>query len=118
MNRFLTLVMALLALPSFAVAGEPAKEWKFDAAQLQPFWRTSTMQGESVLFIKDGAGEAKGKVLFTPRKVLKVANSSGETVYEAGRDYIWQRGSNEIVLPAGSRIPAKTPQDLRRPAKS
>jgi acyl-CoA thioesterase I len=118
MNRFLTLVMALLALVSFALADEPAKEWKFDATQLQPFWRTSTMQGESVLFIKDGEGGAKGKVLFTPTKVLKVASSSGETVYEAERDYLWQPGSNEIVLPAGSRIPWKAPQNLRRPAKS
>src|SRR5262245_34687856 len=107
MIRFLTLALAILALSSFALADEPAKEWKFDAVQLQPFWRTSTMHGESVLFIKGGDGGVRGKVLFKPRKVLKVASSPGEIVYEAGRDYLWQPESSEIVLPAGSRIPSK-----------
>ena len=118
MNRFLTPAFTILALATCAVADEPPKGWNFDAAQLQPFWRTSTMHGESVLFIKDGEGGAKVKLLFTPTKVLRVASSSDETVYEAGRDYVWHPGSSEFTLPAGSRISWKTPQDLRRPAKS
>jgi lysophospholipase L1-like esterase len=118
MKRFLIPAFAILALVTFAVADEPAKGWKFDATQLQPFWRSSTMHGESVLFIKDGEGGAKGKLLFMPTKVLKVASSSGEIVYEPGRDYVWQPGSKEITLPTGSRILWKTPHDLRRPAKS
>ena len=76
------------------------------------------MDGESLLFIKEGEGAARAKVLFEPTKILQVTSSSGEVIYEAGRDYIWKPGSQEIMLPAGSRIVWKTPQDLRRPAKS
>ena len=118
MHRRLVISLALLLLVGASSATEPEKPWKFDAAALQPFWRSATMHGESVLFIKEGGGSAKGKLLFTPTKILQVASSSGEIVYEAGKDYVWQPGSKEIVLPAGSKITWKTPQDLRRPAKS
>ena len=76
------------------------------------------MEGESVLFIKAGEGGARAKLLFEPTKILQVASSSGEVVYEAGRDYLWKPGSREIVVPTGSRIVWKSPHDLRRPAKS
>jgi acyl-CoA thioesterase-1 len=118
MHRRLMFSLSLLLLVGVSSAAEPEKPWKFDAAALQPFWRGTTMHGESVLFIKEGEGGAKGKLLLTPTKILKVTSSSGEIVYEAGKDYVWQPGSKEIVLPAGSKIIAKTPQDLRRPAKS
>lgn len=103
---------------SIVSAAEPEKPWKFDATELQPFWQNTTMRGESVLFIKDADGAAKTKLLFAPTKVLKVTSSSKEVEYEEGKDYVCQPGSKEIVLPAGSRIPWKTPLDLRRPAKS
>jgi acyl-CoA thioesterase I len=118
MNRIVLSAFALLAYATLAIADEPAKAWKFDAAQLQPFWRSETMHGESVLFIQGNDGGARAKLLFTPTKIIQVASSSGEVVYEAGKDFVWQSGSNEIVLPAGSRIVWKGPQDLRRPAKS
>ncbi len=118
MNHIVLPAFIILIFPPLAFAAEPENRWKFDATQLQPFWRSKTMHGESVLFIKDGEGAAKGKLLLTATKILKVTSSSGEAIYEAGRDYVWQPGSQEIVLPAGSRIPWKTPQDLRRPARS
>jgi lysophospholipase L1-like esterase len=49
---------------------------------------------------------------------LSVCNSAGDVAYVEGRDYVWQQGSNEITLPAGSRILFRTPQELRRPAGS
>ncbi len=77
------------------------------------------MEGESVLFIKDPeSGKARASVLFPIRKILAVRNSAGTVQYQEGRDYHWTPGSREIVLPAGSRIPMRTPADLRRPAKS
>src|SRR5258708_21283915 len=51
-------------------------------------------------------------------KVVDVVNSAGDFTYEEGRDYVWQPQSREIVLPAGSRIVSRTPDELRRPAKS
>jgi acyl-CoA thioesterase I len=111
-------LFASLLLSTLVIAAEPRNPWQFDAAPLHPFWRSKTMHEESVLFINEGAGETKGILLFEPTRILKVANSSGETVYEAGRDYVWQPRTKEIVLPAGSRIVWKRPEDLRRPAKS
>jgi len=114
-------VVARLMVLFFANGGQaagPERPWKFDADQLRPFWRTSKMEGESLLFLKEGEGEARAKLLFEPTKILQVASSSREEVYEEGRDYIWKPGSREIVLTAESRIVWKTPADLRRPAKS
>lgn len=118
MKLHLPLLLASLLFTTFTSAAKPENRWKFEAAPLQPFWKSATMHGESVLFIKDGEGAAKGKLLLTPTKILKVTSSSGEVMYEAGKDYLWKADSQEISLPAGSRIPWKTPQDLRRPAKS
>ena len=96
---------------------EPETVWKFSAEQLQPFWRSTTMYGETVLFVSDGPGaEPSAALLFKPTRILSVGSASGEVTYEEGRDYIWHAGSREISLPAGSRIVFKSPQDLRRPA--
>lgn len=118
MNAQVISGLMILFLANCELAAEPAQLWKFDAEQLRPFWRNAKMEGESVLFIKEGEGGARAKLLFEPTRIQKVASSSGETIYEAGRDYVWQPGSREIVLPVGSRIVWKRPQDLRRPAKS
>jgi lysophospholipase L1-like esterase len=100
-------------------AGEPAKTWRFDPAILKPFWLSDTMEGESVLFIKDRADALpKASLLFEVGQIVSVSSSSGEIVYTEGRDYVWKRGAREITLPPCSRIPFKTPQDLRRPAGS
>lgn len=119
-SLFLGHLVLFVAVQSAAVslAAEPEHPWKFDAAELQPFWQSTVMHGESVLFLQDAEGAAKAKLLFTPTKILRVTSSSKETVYEAGKDYVWQPGTNEIMLPAGSKIIAKKPADLRRPAKS
>ena len=118
MRRFLPL-FALALYAAVAVAGEPARLWKFNPAGLRPFWRSETMEGESVLFIKESAAcQPKAALWFVPTKILSVSSSSGEIVYTEGRDYAWEPGRREMTLPAGSRIPFKTPQDLRRPAGS
>lgn len=101
-------------------AQEPAKpKWNYSPELLRPFWVGDTVEGESVLFIKDEkTGEARASVLFPIGEVLAVRNSVGDVSYENGKDFVWNPGSREIVLPAGSRIPSRTPQELRRPAKS
>ena len=101
-------------------ADEPAKsEWNYSAKLLRPFWLGDTVEGESVLFIRDPAsGIAKASTLFPVTKVLSVRNSAGDITYEEGRDYLWAAGSSEITFPASSRIVSKTAADLRRPAGS
>jgi lysophospholipase L1-like esterase len=102
------------------VADEPAKPtWKYAPELLRPFWRGEVIEGESALFIKDDkTGEARAAVLFPIREVLTIKNSVGDVTYENGQDFVWKPDSREIVIPVGSRIPTKTTQELRRPAKS
>lgn len=103
-----------------SAAGEATRSrWNYDAKLLRPFWQGDTIEGESVMFIRDnGTGEAKASVLFPVRKILSVRNSAGDVTYEEGRDYRWKRGSREITLPAGSRIISRLPAELRRPPGS
>lgn len=118
-KRFCVLCV-LVCLPASIFSQEAAKKtWQYAPELMRPFWQGGRVEGESVLFIKDAkTGEARASVLFPVRKVLAVRNSAGDVMYEMGKDYSFQRGSRELVLPAGSRIPARTLQQLRRPAKS
>lgn len=111
--------LSLFVAGTLAGAGEPPPAWQFSAEALRPFWLSDTVEGESVLFVKDDpAAPAHAPLLFEPTRILAVRNPAGDISYEEGRDYIWIADTNEIRLPPGSRIPFKTPQDLRRPAGS
>lgn len=101
-------------------SAEPAAPaWKYEATQLRPFWEGDVVEGESLLFLRDEKTEtASASLLFPVTEVLAVRNSAGDVTFERGRDYEWKAGMREIVLPAGSRIPAFVPKELRRPAKS
>jgi acyl-CoA thioesterase I len=116
-SLILILVFALVRICT--AEEEPAKTWQYSADVLQPFWETSVMRGESMLFLKSSAdGQARASVCFPIENPLSVTNSSGSVTYEEGRDFQWTKGSRKIVLPKGSRIVSSTPADLRRPAKS
>lgn len=118
MKRFL-LVCALVLCATAASGAEPGKPWVFNPAMLKPFWLSNTMQGETVLFLKESdTAEPQASLLFTPTKIVSVCSSSGEITYTEGQDYVWKPNTKEISLPAGSKIPVHTPQDLRRPAGS
>lgn len=96
-----------------------SEKWKYKSALLRPFWKGNTVQGESVLFLKDPkTGQANGSLVFPVLEIVKVCNSSGTITYQQGQDYLWKPGSRELVLPAGSRIISSTPAKLRRPANS
>jgi len=85
-----------------------------DLRRLRPFWTSTTLDGESVLFVREG-DVASAPLLFLPTRVLSVR---GAVAYEEGRDWTWTAGSRRLTLPAGSRIPVRTPAELRRPAGS
>ncbi len=116
--RFGIFALALWLSPFSQLLAQESK-WAYRPELLRPFWQGEVTEGESVLFIKDEqTGEARAAVLFPIQEILAVRNSAGDVTYENGKDYIWKADSREIVLPTGSRIPAHTPQELRRPAKS
>lgn len=105
---------------ALAEAPQPkAQTWHYSADLLRPFWKESVMRGESVLFIKDSeGGAARASVMFPIDKISSVRSSDGRITYTEGRDYRWQRGSAEIEIPEGSKIPASDRNSLRRPAKT
>lgn len=119
-SRALMVPLVFLAGTHAAFADEPPKAvWRYSAEMLRPFWKGTVVDGESVLFIQDEAtGEARASVLFPVRKMTAIRSSAGDTMYEEGRDYLWKRGSREVVLPPGSRIVSTKPSALRRPPKS
>ena len=119
MSRSLFFLAIATLSTAVASAAEPAQPWHASTASLRPFWLTATMEGESVLFVQEqSGGPPRAALLFEPTRILSVCTSSREVTYEEGRDYVWKPGTNEIVLPPGSRIVFKTPADLRRPAGS
>ncbi len=120
-ESYLSCFCLVLLLYVNGSSGQDAKKpiWQYAPELLRPFWQGDVVEGESVLFIKDSkTGTANASVLFPVRQVLAVRNSTGDVTYEEGKDYVWQPESREIVLPAGSRIVSRTPDELRRPAKS
>jgi hypothetical protein len=118
--RALMAWVVFLAGGHTAFADAPSRAaWRYSAELLRPFWAGTVVEGESVLFIQDEAtGEARASVLLPIRKLTAVRDSAGDATYEEGRDYRWNPGSREIVLPPGSRIVSTKPSALRRPPKS
>ncbi len=116
----LSIMLVLINARGHSIAQNPKRPiWVYSPVHTRPFWEGDTVEGESVLFIKETAdGQAKASVLFPVQMILAVRNSAGDITYEEGRDYLWKEGEREIVLPADSRIVSRTPQDLRRPANS
>lgn len=113
-------IAGILLLSGTAAAAEAApSEWKYTPELLQPFWQGDTVEGESVLFIKDPkTGESKASLLFPIENVLSVRNPAGDITYEEGRDYLWKPGTREIRLPENSKILSRMSTELRRPANS
>lgn len=120
MFRCLGLLIAFLGVPLCGnTADAPRAKWNYSTELMRPFWRGDVVLGESALFIRDAkSGVARASLLFPIREILEVRSSSRRVVYQAGRDYVWQPGSREIVVPAGSRIVVRRPEDLRRPDNS
>ena len=82
-------------------------EWA--SSVLEPFWTSSRMSGETVMFVQRPDEEVvTARLLFPPTRILKVTSANGATIYEEGRDYIWKAGSSVLTLPPNSRIPVTT----------
>ena len=125
--RFLLLLPVFALICGLAVspaADPPQTPWTYSADVLQPFWLGNQVDGETVLFIRDPvSGIARGKLLFPIQKLIRITRAAEwrgtpAIVFEEGRDFSLIAGTREIVLPAGSRIPSFTPDQLRRPAGS
>lgn len=89
------------------------------SALVEPFWRSTTMRAESLLFVRPSSdAPAEATLLFTPMRVPRLESASGTVAYEPGRDYAWAPGSRRIRLTTNSRIPFSTDADLYPPRGS
>ncbi len=126
-------VLAVLASISFSVTIPSSLHaddthgnvpWTYDADLFKPFWQGDTVEGESVLFVKDpSTGEAKAQLLFSVEAIVNVTRAvdwktQNGISFENGRDYVCEPGSREITLPKDSRIPSYASDALRRSAGS
>jgi acyl-CoA thioesterase-1 len=82
-----------------------------DPSWLEPFWLSTVMRGESLMFV-EGPGGSRGLLLFPADRVLSLTSCTGEVAYEEGRDYAVDAG--QVRRLQGSRIPLTTREGLSR----
>jgi acyl-CoA thioesterase I len=72
---------------------------------LDPFWRSTTMYRESVMFIGRADGSLDDTLLFRPDEILSVTNSAADIAFTEGLDYTIDRHAGRITRTASSRMP-------------
>ena len=77
-----------------------------------PLWLAKNMVNEPILFTGE-EGNRSGRLIFTPDSMPVLTRADDSFVYEAGKDYTWEKDSRTIRLTAHSRIPSKTPLEMR-----
>lgn len=85
---------------------------KFGKAVSRPFWKAEK-QRDPLFFIQEPDAEApSARLLFKPKRILKVVSADRKTEFEEGKDYIYEAEGNRMILPAGSRISFMTHEQL------
>jgi acyl-CoA thioesterase-1 len=84
-----------------------------DPSWLEPFWTSTVMRGESLMFVEGPGGEV-GSLLFPPDRMLSLTSCTGDVVYEEGRDYAPEFASGSLRRLEGSRIPFTTREEFSR----
>ena len=84
-----------------AAATTPASEWKL----LAPFWSSPVVHRESVLFIREAADSLpNARLLLKPDEILSVTAADGSATYNVGTDFVVDKATGKLELPAGSKI--------------
>jgi acyl-CoA thioesterase-1 len=83
-----------------------------DPRLLDAFWLSSSMIGESLMFVDPGDGVATAALLFRGAERLELISATGETTFEAGRDYTVDAAAGIISRTRESRIPFATLAEL------
>jgi acyl-CoA thioesterase I len=72
---------------------------------LDPFWLSTTMHHESVMFIGRDDSPMSATLLFHPDEILSVNSASAEIAFKEGDDYRIDRQAGRITRTRGSRMP-------------
>ncbi len=87
-----------------------------DLKLLEPFWRSTTVHRESVLFVKETADKpADGKLLFPATKVIAIHAADGSKRFELGRDFTVSDDGTRLVLTEKSSVPFLRQDELFPP---
>ncbi|MBS0630760.1 MAG: SGNH/GDSL hydrolase family protein [Verrucomicrobia bacterium] len=82
-------------------------------------WNSPALTGDTLFFVQaPGAAHASARLLLIPKATPRLMRATGDVAYEADRDFTWQRGTREIVLTPGSRIPFRTHAEILPPPGS
>ena len=80
---------------------------------LVPFWRSSRMHGESLLFIEPAPGQlATSSLLIAPGGPVSLESATGEFEYVENVDFTLDNASGLLTRTPGSRIPKTTVAEL------
>ena len=71
-----------------------------------PLWLAQKMVDEPILFIGE-EGNQSGRLLFTPDSMPTLTRAGDSFVYEAGKDYTWEKDSRTIRLTTHSGFPPR-----------
>ena len=83
--------------------------WHLD----EPFWRSKSIFGESLFFIRETPlAFPSARLLFPPAGPVQITSASRVIQYAHGGDYLVEADTGIVTLPAGSRIPFKEQADL------
>lgn len=82
-----------------------------DESNITPFWLSNVMYRESACFIRKG-GRIRARLLFSPLRIAAVQSNDLKTTYEEGRDWIWDKKTQALLRPEGSRIGFFEPEEL------
>ena len=87
-----------------------------DLKLLEPFWRSTTVHRESVLFVKEVTDKpADGKLLFPATKIVAVHAADGSKRFELGRDFTVSEDGTRLVLTEKSSVPFLRQDELFPP---
>lgn len=86
---------------------------------LEPFWESTTMVEEPLLFAEQVVGQPPtATLLFPPENIIEVKSANGEFTYQDGIDYTVNRLTGLITLLPGTAIPSKSYGEIYPPANS
>src|SRR5262249_21491201 len=77
-----------------------------DVRLLEPFWLSTAMRGESLLFVDRGDGIPAASLLFERAERISLTSATGEIQFDAGRDFVVDPEAGVVRLTRGSRIPS------------
>lgn len=77
---------------------------------MKPFWKGKITYNESVLMVSKGGGPPEARLLFKPKRILRVSDSGLGKTYEKGKDWTFEDG--KLKLLPGSAAISMTDREL------